>query len=102
LRRSQPPVIQPAAWQAWQGIATAWAAGNCVADVSVCVQEFAADVAAGNCFRRRFLRPIMAASNFASFLIFRPFFLLSCHFFPPLFVSFHIYYKEPYTKGHLV
>jgi hypothetical protein len=35
--------------------------------LSVCVQELAADMAAGNCFRGRFLRPIMAAGNFASF-----------------------------------
>jgi hypothetical protein len=35
--------------------------------VSVCVQELAADLAAGNSFRGRFLRPIMAAGKFASF-----------------------------------
>jgi hypothetical protein len=35
--------------------------------VSACVQELAADMAAGNLFRGRFFRPIMAAGNFASF-----------------------------------
>jgi hypothetical protein len=56
--------------------------------VSVCVQELAADVAAGNCFRGHFSRPIMAAGNFASFSFFRPFFLCFGRFFPPLIGCF--------------
>jgi hypothetical protein len=62
--------------------------------VSVCVQELAADVAAGNCFRGHFSRPIMAAGNFASFSFFRPFFLCFGRFFQGFLSSLHSIIKN--------